>query len=117
MAAQPFATKERYGCGVPLAGIAGIAGIAGAISCRNYRVCTSLLVRTVSRFADGGDMSPPYKWFHDNDRWGSLSCHCNETPCRAGGRETARAGGQHELFSVSKKSPMCHCEERSDVAI
>ena len=30
--AQPFATKERYGCGVPLA---GIAGIAGAISCRN----------------------------------------------------------------------------------
>ena len=63
------------------------------------------------------DMSPPYKGFHDNDRWGSLSCHCNETPCRAGGRETARAGGQHELFSVSKKSPMCHCEERSDVAI
>ena len=27
--AQPFATKERYGCGVPL------AGIAGTISCRN----------------------------------------------------------------------------------
>ena len=40
VAAQPFATKERYGCGVPLA---GIAGIAGAISCRNYRLRTSLL--------------------------------------------------------------------------
>ena len=29
--AQPFATKERYGCGIPLAGIAGIAGIVGIV--------------------------------------------------------------------------------------
>ena len=45
-AAQPFATKERYGCGVPLA---GIAGIAGAISCRHFRLYTNPFVRAVCR--------------------------------------------------------------------
>ncbi len=32
-----------------------------AISCRNCRLCTSLFMPTVCRFAVGGDMSPPYK--------------------------------------------------------
>ena len=32
-----------------------------AISCRNYRLHTNSFVRTVCRFAVGGDMSPPYK--------------------------------------------------------
>ena len=43
VAAQPFAPEERYGCGVPL------AGIAGAISCRNYRLRINLFVCTVCR--------------------------------------------------------------------
>ena len=38
VAAQPFATKKRYGCGVPL---------AGAISCRNPRLRTSSLLMSL----------------------------------------------------------------------
>ena len=30
--------------------------------CRNYRLRTNLFVYTVCRFADGGDMSPPYSF-------------------------------------------------------
>ena len=41
LAAQPFATKERYGCGVPLAGIAGIAGA---------RPTASVIAQTVAVF-------------------------------------------------------------------
>ena len=41
--AQPFATKERYGCGVPL------AGIAGAIPRRNPQLRTNLFIPTLCR--------------------------------------------------------------------
>ena len=64
-AAQPFATKKRYGCGVPLAGAISCRnprlrtsslpmslrdpnGVV-AISCRNYRPHTNLFARTVCR--------------------------------------------------------------------
>ena len=32
---------------------------------------TNSFVCTVCRFADGGDMSPPYREFYDNDKEGS----------------------------------------------
>ena len=41
--------------------------------CRNYQMRTNSFVCTVCRFADGGDMSPPYKGFHGNDKVGSRS--------------------------------------------
>ena len=66
--AQPFATKERYGCGVPL------AGIAGTISCRNYRLRTNLFVYTVCRFAVLGDTSRVYREFYGNAKKTALSC-------------------------------------------
>ena len=49
MVAQTFVRNERYGCGVPLAGIAGIAGIAGAISF--YILCATRAAD--SRHCDG----------------------------------------------------------------
>ena len=44
-----------------------------AAGSRHEQVCTYLVVP-----ARGGDMSPPYRGFHGNDKAGSLSCHCEE---------------------------------------
>ena len=55
--AQPFATKERYGCGIPLAGACpttmertlAVGRDHWARRCRNYVVRTSSFVYTVCR--------------------------------------------------------------------
>ena len=43
--------------------------------CRSYRLRTSLFMPTVCRFADGGDMSPPYRERYDNDMRGRYFLH------------------------------------------
>ena len=66
--AQPFATKERYGCGIPLAGACptnfdrtpAVGRDDSARRCRNYQMRTNSFVCAVCRCAVFGDMSPPY---------------------------------------------------------
>ena len=45
--------------------------------CRSCRLRTNLSPCTVCRFADGGDMSPPYKRVHGNDNEGNRSAFLN----------------------------------------
>ena len=47
-----------------------VGRVDSARRCRNYRVGTSLFMRTVCRCAVGGDMSPPYRGgsVYDGDR-------------------------------------------------
>ena len=60
-------------------------------ACRNYRPSIGSFMRTVCRFADGWDMSPPYKGFYGNENHGNLLCHCEGACARGNLVQAARS--------------------------